>query len=396
MEYRRFGKTELRMPVLTAGCMRFQASWKAEETDKITDEGQANVLACLRRALELGINHVETARGYGTSEYQVGLALKALPREEILLQTKVGPTETGEQFLADFEDSMTRLGVDGVDLLSIHGINNAEKLDRSVRPGGCLDVLAKLQAAGRVQHVGFSTHGPAEIVVKAIETGRFEYVNLHWFWIDQTRWPAVRAATDRDMGVFIISPTDKGGKLQAPSEKLVRLCKPLSPIAFNDLFCLGHEEVHTLSIGASVPTDYDEHNGAVERLGEADTPELVRQIVERLEGECRAVLGETWCETWGEGLPGWPDTPHEVNIPLILWLYNLAKALDLVEYAKGRYGLLGNGGDWFPGSKLGDVDPAELAGVLAGSPHAEKIPALLAEAHALFGGEDSKRLQAEE
>jgi len=396
MKYRRFGKTELEMPVLTAGGMRFQASWKAEEPDKITDEGQANVLACLKRALELGIHHIETARGYGTSEQQVGLALKHLPRDEIILQTKIGPTETGEEFLADFEDSMRRLGVEGVDLLSIHGINTDEKLDRSVRPGGCVEVLEKLKGEGRIKHIGFSTHGPADIIVKAIETGRFEYVNLHWFWIDQTRWPAIEAAADRDMGVFIISPTDKGGKLQEPSEKLVRLCQPLSPMAFNDLFCLLHDRVHTLSIGARRPGDYDEHVRAVEELDDPATPERVGRIGQRLHDECRRICGSEWFDTWHEGLPDWQDTPGEVNVPFILWLYNVARALDLVDFARGRYGLLGNADDWVPGKKLGDVDPNSLADALTASPHAEKIPAMLAEAHALFAGPDGQRLQSEE
>ena len=40
------------------------------------------------------------------------------------------------------------------------------------------------------------------------------------------------------MGVFIISPNDKGGKLQEPGEKIKSLCAPLTPMQFNDLYCL--------------------------------------------------------------------------------------------------------------------------------------------------------------
>jgi len=195
--------------------------------------------------------------------------------------------------------------------------------------------------------------------------------------------------------VFIISPSDKGGRLYEPSDKMVRLCRPLSPIAFNDLFCLLREEVHTISIGAKRPSDYDEHLRAVEMLGDSQAEGLVRQIDERLHAEFRTVLGAEWCATWSQGLPAWPDTPGEVNVPFILWLYNLAKALDLTKFGKERYGLLGNAGDWVPGRKLGDVDPRDLAEALSRSPNAGRIPAALAEAHAMFLGQEAKQLHEE-
>lgn len=61
MEYRRFGKTGFHLPVITCRGMRFQQSWK--DDDPISDESQANVEACVRRAFDPGINHFETARG---------------------------------------------------------------------------------------------------------------------------------------------------------------------------------------------------------------------------------------------------------------------------------------------------------------------------------------------
>ena len=92
-----------------------------------------------------------------------------------------------------------------------------------------------------MRHVGFSTHAPTEIILDAIrheEDGGFDYVNLHWYYIYQRNWQAVEAATERDMGVFIISPADKGGMLYKPSKKMVELCQPLHPLVFNCLFCL--------------------------------------------------------------------------------------------------------------------------------------------------------------
>jgi predicted aldo/keto reductase-like oxidoreductase len=122
---RRFGRTGLDMPVLSCGGMRYQHSWNDKEVGGITVEGQLNLEACIRKALDSGINHIETARGYGTSELQLGKILPKLPREELIVQTKVSPDIAGG-FRAGFDRSMQNLQLDHVDLLSIHGINNRE------------------------------------------------------------------------------------------------------------------------------------------------------------------------------------------------------------------------------------------------------------------------------
>src|SRR5439155_4962616 len=84
---------------------------------EIPRENQENLEATIRRALELGINHIETARGYGTSEMQLGNILPTLPRDKIIVQTKVSPKETPEEFLRTFDTSMKYLRLDHVDLL---------------------------------------------------------------------------------------------------------------------------------------------------------------------------------------------------------------------------------------------------------------------------------------
>ena len=121
------------------------------------------------------------------------------------------PQADPEAFEAELELSLERLQVQRVDLLAIHGINRHDHLEQTVRPGGCLDVVRRWQAEGRIGHVGFSTHGEPELIVDAIETDCFDYVNLHWYFIRQDNEPAIAAAHRHDMGVFIISPTDKGG-----------------------------------------------------------------------------------------------------------------------------------------------------------------------------------------
>lgn len=390
MQYRRFGRTELQMPIFSCGGMRYQYKWQDVPRWQIPQDSQRHVEATIRRSLEVGINHIETARGYGTSEIQLGQILSKCDRKQLIVQTKVGPQSNPKEFRRQFETSLSKLKLDYVDLLALHGINTSELLHDSIRPGGCLDVMRTLQEQGKVRFVGFSTHGPTDVIIQTIETNQFDYVNLHWYYINQVNWPAIEAATRHDMGVFIISPSDKGGMLYKPPQKLVELCAPLSPMVFNDLFCLSHPQVHTLSLGAAQPSDFDEHLKAVELLHKAD--ELLSPILVRLEQEAIAILTEDWVKTWHVGLPTPEETPGGMNIRAILWLRNLALAYDMVEYAKMRYNMLGNASHWFPGNQANRVRELDVRHCLRNSPHADKIPALLEEAHQLLGGQEIKRL----
>lgn len=136
MKFRRFGRTQLQIPVFSCGGMRYQQSWADLPWNEVLKEGQANVEATLARSIELGINHIETARGYGSSEMQLGPILAQYPREKLILQTKVMPKPSAAEFLETFEISMAYLKQEYVDLLSIHGINNRVHLQETLRKGG--------------------------------------------------------------------------------------------------------------------------------------------------------------------------------------------------------------------------------------------------------------------
>ena len=394
MQYRRFGRTEIDIPVFSCGGMRYQDGWKDKPLDEIGPENQANLDATIRRSVELGINHIETARGYGCSERQLGQVLPDLPRDQIIVQTKIAPHEDPKQFEDEFHDSLGRLKLDHVDLLAIHGINNRETLEWSIRDGGCFEAAQRLREQGKCEFVGFSTHGATDVILDAIrhgapETGQgFDYVNLHWYFIFQQHWPAIEEARRRDMGVFIISPSDKGGKLYEPPAELVELCEPLSPIVFNDLFCLSRAEVHTLSIGASQPTDFDEHVKTLAYLDRAD--ELLPPIIARLKQAMHTKAGMD-TEAPFAVLPHWEDVPGEVNLQTMLWLRNLAVGWGMLDYGKMRYNLLGNGGHWFPGQNAASYDEEKVAAVVADSPLAEQLPDLVRETHGLLKGEEKKR-----
>ena len=104
------------------------------------------------------------------------------------------------------------------------------------------------------------------------------------------------------------------------------------------------------------------------------------------------VLGKDWCLNWHKGLPHYVDVPGEVNIMEILRLWTYAKSLDLVEWGKMRYNLLGQGDHWFPGEHVSKLDLNRVKNCLGSSPFADQIPEVLAQAHALMHDGAIKRL----
>jgi len=393
-----------------------QETWnpKTDMTiEMINKDCQENFKNIVRRSMELGINHFETARGYGTSELQYGPILREYPRSDYILQTKVPPREDPAEFRQLVDKSLQTLLLDGedgyVDLLSVHGINRPEHLEWVTRPGGCRDVLREYQSRGKVRFVGFSTHGMTPLIVQTIETGLFDYVNLHYHFIGSYtasgtgplggNLQALQAAQKLDMGVFIISPTDKGGALYQPPVALCKLCEPLTPITFNNLWLWSRPlPIHTLVIGAARPADLDDHLQWMQEDRAGERKQLLAAIEDRLWQRVAQLFGPDFKDTWFEGLPDAYSNSEGLPVGYLFWLWWLVKAWGLYDYALQRYPYLEAGvkswddsrpavenaqtlNSWTPGIAYRPHRETQLRELLVGHPRQEQVVEAIQQLH---------------
>jgi len=367
MQYRRFGQTELNFSVFSLGTMRSLVN-------------PDNFRQTLEAAFELGINHIETARGYGKSELYIGSSLKELgyKRADFYITSKIPPTSEPHKIRAWLEESLSLLQLEYLDCLAIHGINTWEHLDWVKQD--CMPVLDALRKEGFFNHLGFSTHGPLDLILSAIDTGYFSFLNLHYYYFFQHNQPAIELAKARDLGIFIISPADKGGLLHQPSELLKELCHPLTPLEFNYLFLLEDPAISTLSFGPASPLETK-----IPSLDQYSSQNCMA-IARRLEAQLQKRLSTDLCSQCYQCLP----CPENINIPEVLRLRNLALAFDMQQYAQYRYGMFEKAGHWFPGKKANNC--SQCGDCLPRCPEQLKIPDLLFDAHNTLNVGESRRL----
>jgi len=342
MEYRRFGKTNKKISVITLGGMRYKHGWN-EPRNEIPADTFQQCLDTVQQAFSHGINHIETAWGYKKSETVYGKVLNdvlAVPRSNYYLMTKGDPL-TAEAARRMVENQLKDLKTDYFDFYGWHGMNNQEVFQKACAKNGPVEELLKMKGEGIIKHVGFSTHAPLDVIIKAIETDLFEFVNLHYYYFFQRNKAAIDLAESKDMGVFIISPNDKGGQLFNPPQKLRDLTAPLNPLQWNARFCLGHSAIHTLTMGLPVTTQFSDLDG----IFPAPAPLSVQDaaIKELLDKQKLAVPFtdfDGFCMA---------NDPSGINIPEILRFRTLLKCYDMEDFGVYRYNMMRENDHWYQG-----------------------------------------------
>lgn len=200
LETRRLGRTEMRPKALGLGCAFFGASY---HTDRDAIEG-------IRRAIELGINFLDTSAGYGESERRVGLALEGGWREKVYLETKTGthPERRGDYSAEatrwSVQNSLKLLKTDYLDAVLIHDPSDIED---PLAPDHALDELLKMKQEGSVRHIGLGVRSH-DFHRRAIETGHIEIVlsYLDYTLLDQSvAKTTIPLAEQHDVGLILAS-----------------------------------------------------------------------------------------------------------------------------------------------------------------------------------------------
>lgn len=210
LERRRLGNTGMTPKALGLGCAFFGGS-------NVTDE---EAVAGIRRAIELGLDYLDTSPLYSESERRVGLALEGGWREQIYLQTKTGthPQRRGDFSAAatrwSVENSLRRCKTDYLDSVLIH---DPPDIETPLAPGCALDELLKMKDQGLIGHLGLGVR-QHDFHRKAIETGHVEIVlsYLDYTLLDQSV-AATTLPLARERGVGIILASALGmGRLAGP------------------------------------------------------------------------------------------------------------------------------------------------------------------------------------
>jgi len=157
----RLGKTDLSVAVVGFGGIPIQ---------RLTEDEAVEVI---RTALDLGVELIDTAHGYTVSEEYIGKAV-AGRRDGVVLASKA-PARDAEGFRQQMETSFRRLGVEYIDLYQFHNLSKPEHLAQVLAPGGAMEVALEAKAAGRIGHIGVTSHS-LDLAKELVASGHFETV----------------------------------------------------------------------------------------------------------------------------------------------------------------------------------------------------------------------------
>jgi predicted aldo/keto reductase-like oxidoreductase len=197
MEKIRLGRTNLMVSRIGFGGIPVQ---------RLNDD---EAVAVVKKCLDLGINYIDTANAYTTSERRIGKAIASASRRDLIIATKSGArTKEGvEQHLAN---SLKQLGTGYIDLYQFHGVNDSKNLEMVLKRDGPISVVEKAMKEGTVKHMGITSHS-MDAAKEAVKTDLFETIMFPFNFI--TSEPAtdlLPLCRERDVALIAMKPLAGG------------------------------------------------------------------------------------------------------------------------------------------------------------------------------------------
>ena len=207
MEYRVLGKTGLNISRLGFGGIPIQ---------RIDAEGTK---ALMHKMKDAGINFIDTARGYTVSEEYLGYALEGI-REHFIIATK-SMSRTKEAMAADIDISLKNLRTDYIELYQVHNAT-PEQLQQVMAPGGALEALQEAKAAGKIGHIGLTSHS-LDTFKMALELDWVETFMFPYNIVETQAEKLIAECAKRNIGFIDMKPL-AGGAIEDATLALRYIC----------------------------------------------------------------------------------------------------------------------------------------------------------------------------
>ena len=325
MQYRVDPKSGNKISALGLGCMRFPGLALGKPDQKAAEQ-------IIARAVEMGINYLDTAYIYPGNEACVGAALEHLGlRDEVFIATKLphASVKTAADIDRIFDEQLARLRTDHIDYYLMHNITAPAQWEHLVELG-IEDWIARQKAAGRIRQVGFSYHGSADDFQTVLTAFGWDFCQIQYNYTGeryQAGTAGLKAAHERGLAVFIMEPLLGGrlaDKMPKPAARILERAGDAhltTPAEWGLAWVWNHPEVTMLLSGMAAPEQVEQNVTVAERaLPMSMTPEQLATI-ERVRAklaECNRVpcTGCNYC------MP----CPRGINIPGCFSAYNASFA----------------------------------------------------------------------
>ncbi len=302
MELRRLGRTNWQVGAIGFGGIPIQRN---------SFSGAADII---RRAIELGTNFFDTARGYEDSEEKIGAAIQGIVREKIFLATKSRARDKTSMAI-EIRASLEKMKTDYIDLYQCHNIMTEDDFIKVFSSDGALAALRVAKEQGVIRAIGVSSHNP-QILLKCMETGVFDTVQFPFNYIEQDQAEEIlKLAEAHQMGTIIMKPM-AGGALTNGSAALKFILSHQVSVVIP-----GMDSVEQVETNCSIA------NGSYS---------LTEEEASYLAGE-REALGKNFCRRCGYCNP----CSVGIDIPTVFILDGYYKRYSLPQWSQERYQTLG-------------------------------------------------------